>query len=651
MPETLTDPLLGRVVDGRYEIREHVANGGMATVYVAFDRRLEREVALKAMNQPLVDDDASREFVARFRREAKSSARLTHPGIVHVYDQGIDGELSYITMEYVRGENLRVRIAHDGTLTVGESLGLADAILDALAAAHRLGLVHRDVKPENVLIDTDGRARITDFGLARAVTEGGPSPETVIMGSPGYLAPELLARGESAPTMDVYAVGVMLFEMVTGRHPFTGESAIDIASRHVHEDIPAPSAFAPWLPTEFDDLVASLASRDPAERPADAAAALVMVRSTRALMDDPTLDRRADPPSGALAITSDPDATTILETPSAGATVALPIGIGRPFPAVGVANGALLDADPEAVEPEPVQRRAWWWVGAVAAIVILLGATGLWWYNAIGPGAYTTVPPVVDKSAEDATRILTSAGFTVTTEERTDDEVVEGSAIGTDPGAQQRAQKGTEVKLIISLGPKMTKIPSVVGVDESEANASLKAADLPIGEPTRTASDTVPKGEVMSSTPKAGETVRHDTPVTLEVSSGPAPITVPKVTGKTLEEAQAALLPFAMDVTVVHERTDKADKGIVFKQDPKADAAAHRTDPITITVSDGPPLVTADDYTGMKVEKARAAAEADGLTVSLYPKWPWSTKKNIIDQSITPGQQVEKGTTITLIYN
>src|SRR5690606_11346087 len=320
----------------------------MATVYLAFDRRLEREVALKAMHQPLVEDDASREFVARFRREAKSAARLTHPGIVHVYDQGIDGELSYLTMEYVRGENLRSRIAHEGTLPVGEALALADAILDALAAAHRLGLVHRDVKPENVLIDTDGRARISDFGLARAVTEVGSRADTVIMGSPGYLAPELLSMGSAGPSIDVYAVGVMLFEMVTGRHPFTGESSIEIASKHVHEDIPTPSTFAPWLPTEFDDLVGVLASRDPAERPADAAAALVLVRSTRAVMDDPTLDRRADPPSGAFAITRDPDATMVLDTPAAGATVALPVGIGRPFASTGVIDAELIDEDPDA---------------------------------------------------------------------------------------------------------------------------------------------------------------------------------------------------------------------------------------------------------------------------------------------------------------
>ena len=623
----------------------------MASVYIAFDKRLEREVALKAMHQPLVDDEASREFVARFRREAKSSARLTHPGIVHVYDQGVDGELSYLTMEYVRGENLRARIAHEGTLTVGEALGLTDAILDALAAAHRLGLVHRDIKPANVLIDTDGRARITDFGLARAVTEAGSNPDTVIMGSPGYLAPELLTRGEAAPTMDVYAAGVMLFEMVTGRHPFTGESAIDIASQHVHEDVPAPSTFAPWLPTEFDDLVAVLATRDPVERPADAAAALVLVRSTRALMDDPTLDRRADPPSGALAIQGDPDATTVLENPAAGATVALPIGIGRPFDTVGVFDGALLDADPEARDAEPTQRRGWWWVGAILAALIVIGGAALWWYNAAGPGAYTTVPTVVDKTAEGAQGVLELAGFVVSQELRNDDVVAEGFAISTDPGEQQRAQRGSTVTLFVSLGPKMTQIPSVVGGTEAQANATLKDAGFTVGAPTRTNSDTIPKGQVMSSEPQAGETVRHDSVITLTISDGPAPIKIPKVTGLTLDDAQIALAKDALVVTVVHERTDEAAAGIVFKQDPAADADGLRTAPITITVSDGPPLITVGDYVGMSYKDGVAAAKADGLNVSLYGQWPWSKKKTIVDQTIQPQQQVEKGTTITLKYN
>ena len=650
MSETLTDPLLGRVVDGRYEIRERVATGGMATVYVAFDKRLEREVALKAMHQPLIEDEASREFVARFRREAKSSARLTHPGIVHVYDQGVDGDLSYLTMEYVRGENLRSRIAHEGTLTVGESLALTDAILNALAAAHRLGLVHRDVKPENVLIDIDDRPRITDFGLARAVTEVNQNSDGVVMGSPAYLAPELVAHGHASAASDVYGVGMMLFEMVTGRQAFTGESAIDIAARHVHEDAPAPSTFAPWLPTEFDDLVAALCTRDPADRPADAAAALVLVRSTRALMDDPTLDRRADPPSGAITALADPDATTVLDTAAAGATVALPIGIGRPFAAVGDFDDDLLDEDPDAQAPEQNPRRAWWWVAAILAVLILLGGAFAW-YNAIGPGAYTTVTDVANKTQADAEAILGAAGFEVRVTTLNDDEVPQDSVIGTEPAGQERVEKGSTVTLIVSDGPKMTEVPPVVGQQVDAAVAALEAAEFTVGESEMVSSDTVPKGEVMGSTPKAGEVVRHDQIIVLTVSDGPAPAVVPDVMGMTEAEAKEALAKDAFDVTVLHERTDAAAAGIVFKQDPAANADAHRLDPISITVSDGPPLVPVGDYVGLSVKDAQAAAKEAGLKVTLYPKWPWSKKESIVDQSITPGQQVEKGTAITLVYN
>lgn len=649
MSETLTDPLLGRVVDGRYEIREHVATGGMAAVYVAFDRRLEREVALKAMHQPLEDDVASREFVARFRREAKSSARLTHPGIVHVYDQGMDGELSYLTMEYVRGENLRARIAHEGTLTVGEALALTDAILDALAAAHRLGLVHRDVKPENVLIDADGRARITDFGLARAINESAPQAESVVMGSPGYLAPELLSLGEATAAADVYAVGVMLFEMVTGRHPFTGESAIDIAARHVHEDVPPPSSFAPWLPTEFDDLVAILGSRDPSDRPADAASALALVRSTRALMDDPTLDRRADPPSGAFAISVDPDATTILDSAPTGATVALPIGIGRPFEPVGGLE--LVDDDPEALSPVAAPRRGWWWAASIIAVIIALTGSALWWYNAIGPGAFTTVPSVEGQTADEATRGLEAVGFVVTPESRNDDVVPEGWAITTEPEAQSRAEKGSDVTLIVSSGPKMTEVPTVVGSTEADAIADLKAAGFTVGESVREYRDTVAKDEVLASDPQAGELVRHDSVVVLTVSDGPEPVVMPNVVGEKLKDARATLDEYAFNVAVEHGRSNDVKKGEIFKQEPAADADAHRMDDVTIWVSDGPPLITVGDYVGVPYDEAVAAAKEAGLKVSVYGQWPWSSKETIVDQSIAPDQQVEKGSKITLRYN
>jgi serine/threonine protein kinase len=327
--------MLGRLVDGRYEVRERVAAGGMATVYLAFDKRLEREVALKVMHNRLANEPDGREFVHRFRREAKAAARLTHPGMVRVYDQGVDGEISYLTMEYVRGQNLRHRISREATIPVGEALAITEAVLDALAAAHRQGLVHRDIKPENVLLDDEGRPRVADFGLARAVTEVTSTATGTIMGTVAYLGPELVSRGQSDARTDVYSVGILLYEMVTGRQPFTGNSAIEVASRHVHEDVPPPSSHVPWLPPEFDHLVAAFAARDPASRPRDAVAALSLLRQTRAMMDDPTMARRADSPSGTIPVTRSEDDTTVFDATPSGSTVALPIGLGEPIADLG----------------------------------------------------------------------------------------------------------------------------------------------------------------------------------------------------------------------------------------------------------------------------------------------------------------------------
>ncbi|WP_156155958.1 Stk1 family PASTA domain-containing Ser/Thr kinase [Demequina phytophila] len=652
MSDTLTDPLLGRVIDGRYEVRERVAAGGMATVYLAFDRRLERDVALKVMHRHLEVDPNSREFVARFRREAKAAARLTHPGVVRVYDQGIDEDVSYLTMEYVEGENLRERMAHTGPLSLRESLTTVEHVLDALASAHRLGLVHQDVKPENVLIGEDGRPRVADFGLARAVTEVTSSTSGTILGTVAYLGPELITSGVSDARTDVYASGVLLYEMITGRQPHTGTTAIQVATKHVHEDIPAPSTVVAWLPPEIDELVASLTAREPDARPADAGDALQAVRRTAGLLDDPTLDRRADPPSGSTVAVRDSDATTVLAATPAGATVALPIGLGHPFPAVGTELAALPDDDPEAKSPVRTDRRAGWWIAAIVVAVVVLGGGGLWWYNSIGPGAYTTVPSVTAETQADAVRLLEGAGLVPDITKVFDDDIAEGIVIGTDPTAQARILEGGTVGVTVSKGPRMTTVPKLVGTSQDEAESQLAELELPLGEVTAAHSDTVPAGQVMSISPKAGQSVRHDTPVDLKVSDGPAPIDFPDVSGMTEDEARALLEgDYALTVIVEHARTEDAAKGEVFLQSPEAGAAGHRLDSITITVSDGPPLVTVDDYVGMKVQQAEKAAEADGLEVQLYPFWPWSSKGGVVDQSIVPGNQVERGTTITFKYN
>jgi serine/threonine-protein kinase len=648
---TLTDPLLGRVIDGRYEVRERVAAGGMATVYLAFDRRLERDVALKVMHPHLEIDPNSREIVARFRREAKAAARLTHPGIVRVYDQGVDADVSYLTMEYVEGENLRERMTHEGTLSLGEALTTLDHVLDALASAHRQGLVHQDVKPENVLIDPEGRPRVADFGLARAVTEVTASTSGTILGTVAYLGPELISNGQSDARTDVYAAGVLLYEMVTGRQPHTGATAMQVATKHVHEDIPAPSTVVPWLPPEIDALVESLTARDPDARPADAAAALQLVRQTRMVLDDPTLDRRADPPSGAHPTRVDPDATAVLDAPAAGSTVALPIGLGHPFPAVGQQLEAIPEDDPEAKEPQRTDRRAGWWIAAVLIAILALGGGGLWWYNSIGPGAYTTVPTVVGEKEADALTVLDGAGLIPSVEYTNDDEIPEGIVISTDPGAQGRIENGGTVVVTVSEGPRMSEVPNVVDAMRDEAENTLAELGFPLGEITETYSDTIPAGQVISMTPAAGETVRHDTPVALEVSGGPEPITFPDVRGMSEADAVAELGRYALDVSIERARTDDAPKGEVYLQSPEAGADGRRTDAITITVSEGPPLVTVSDYVGLGVEEAEQAAKDDGLKVELYSKWPWSSPNSIVDQSLVPGAEVEKNTSIVLVYN
>src|ERR671928_489685 len=262
------DPMIGRLVDGRYAVEARIARGGMATVYLALDRRLEREVALKVMHPHLADDP---QFTARFIREARAAARLPHPGVVAVFDQGEDHGLLYLAMEHLVGRTLREVLDEFGVLTPGEALDVLEPVLDALAAAHAAGIVHRDVKPENVLLTDDGRVKVADFGLARAASSVA-STSGVLMGTAAYLAPELIAHGVADARADVYAVGMMLFEMLTGRTPFSGDVPLRVAYRHVYEDVPPPSAVVGRLPEPLDVLVTAATSRDPGRRPADAAA-------------------------------------------------------------------------------------------------------------------------------------------------------------------------------------------------------------------------------------------------------------------------------------------------------------------------------------------------------------------------------------------
>ncbi|MCK9793341.1 Stk1 family PASTA domain-containing Ser/Thr kinase [Isoptericola sp. 4D.3] len=630
-----TDPLLGRLVDGRYEIVARVARGGMATVYRATDRRLDREVAIKVMHPHLADGVDGAAFVSRFRREARAAARLTHPGVVAVYDQGVDGDTSYLAMEYVPGTNLRRELHTSGALTLGRTLDVLAQVLAALAAAHRKGLVHRDVKPENVLVVGDGEGdvapdaavKVADFGLARAVTEVTTTTTGTVLGTVAYLAPEVITSGSCDARTDVYAVGVLAYELATGTLPYAGETPIQVAFHHVHEDLPAPSGRVDWLPGGLDALVGTFTARDPALRPADAGVALEAVETLRASLDPEVLSRRAEPAGPRAAEAAGPAAPGALAGGAEGTDVAegtdavdeIPTAFFQEVsPSAPSQPTDLLVEQPTEVYRRPSRRRravAW----ALTLVLVLAGGgLGTWWWFADGPGAWTSVPTgVAGVPADDARTTLERSGLDTTTSRAFHDDVPEGSVVTTVPAPGDRVRTDGSVELVVSRGVQMLTVPrELVGADRKDATAALKDAGFSVGEPTDAHDDEAPRGEVLDVSVAEGSRQRHDTVVTLTVSDGPAPVQVPQEVGKEKDAAVADLEGLGLVVKVGDpEYSEDVPKGHVLAQDPEQGATAHRTDTVTLTISQGPPLVEVPNVVGKRSEPARKALEKAGFEV------------------------------------
>lgn len=688
MGATVTDPLVGRLVDGRYEVVSRLARGGMATVYIAVDRRLDRDVALKVMHPHLADGASGADFIARFRREARTAARLAHPGLVSVFDQGVDGETSYLTMELVTGVNLRRRLAERGALSVGESLRIGEAVLDALTAAHRNGLVHRDVKPENVLLAAeDDRVKLADFGLARAVTEVTSTTTGTVLGTVAYLAPELVVRGSSDARTDVYATGILVYEMLTGRQPFTGTTPIQVAFQHVNTDVPAPSDLVPWLPSEVDELVTALTARDPADRPVDAAAALALLRRTRGALDPAILARHADvsPTIAAQQPASEQDdelpatyadaraeeagllpgsvldrdqqATATLATVAgAGTTVALPIGLGT---VAAPTNGAPGRVSPAPDAPVTTRRSRWRrWPALLLAVLLVAGvASGGWWYAEQGPGAYLTVPPITGQSEQRALAVLASHGLHGTRAEAYDDVAPVGQVFRAEPGVGQRVHKAGTVTYTVSLGVDLVTVPAgVVGAMQADAEKSLKAAGLTVAYGPEQWHDTAPVGSVLSASLPDGAVadpksqVKRGTTVTLSLSKGPAPVTVTTVVGGTLDQATAQLAADGLKVAPSEAFSDTVPAGTVMDQSPRAGSTAHRGDTVQVTVSKGPEMLPVPNVLQMKADKAKKALEDAGFTVTITYPLGGHPLNTVYDQ--TPaggnGKTAPHGSAITL---
>ncbi|TKT00361.1 Stk1 family PASTA domain-containing Ser/Thr kinase [Streptomyces lasalocidi] len=643
---TLQDPLVGQVLDGRYRVEARIAVGGMATVYRAVDTRLDRVVALKVMHPTLAADVS---FVERFIREAKSVARLAHPNVVQVFDQGADGAYVYLAMEYVAGCTLRDVLRERGALQPRAALDILEPVLAALGAAHRAGFVHRDMKPENVLIGDDGRVKVADFGLVRSV-DTVTSTTGAVLGTVSYLAPEQIEQGVTDARADVYACGVMLYETLTGAKPHHGDTPAIVLYKHLHEDVPPPSASVAGMAYELDELVATATARSPEVRPHDAVALLARVLEARAALTEEQLD--ALPPQARSAEHDNAeDRTSVIpraltvprRLPVNDDELRLPHG-SAPDPDAGLHRTSRL-ASPAPLPParRGVRPRL---LAVVTAVLLVFGVGAGFWY--INSGQFTKVPAVLTQTQAQAEERLGAAGLETKVKHAYSDTVKRGRVISTDPEPGARIRGNDTVTVTVSDGPETVEVPDLKGLRLDKARESLKSDGLEPGLVTRAFSDDVPKGFVVGSTPGAGTERRAGSAVALVVSKGEA-IDVPDVTGDDLDDARAELEKAGLKVEVADQQvTSEFDKGQVAAQSPGADSRAADGDTVTLTLSKGPEMVEVPDVVGASVDDATSLLEQSGFKVKEDRGLLGLFGDTVKDQSVDGGDTAPKGSTITI---
>lgn len=590
----------------------------MATVYVAHDLRLDRRLALKVMHPSLAQDPT---FVQRFINEAHSVAKLSHPNVVQVFDQGEDQGHVFLAMEYVPGQNLRDLLKEHGRLAPKQALNFMASVLAALGAAHQAGMVHRDVKPENVLISKDGRVKVADFGLARAVEQSnqGLTRTGTLMGTAAYLAPEQIEKGVADARSDVYAAGIMLYELLTGGQPHTGETPIAIAYQHVNEDVPRPSHFLPNLPPDVDALVTKATERDPRYRPSNAGQYLAKVLEVLRTLPD-TITGSAAAPLAPVAPQANSAATMTAPQLIAGGT-----GPGTENATMIVdMNGAGLDPVDyddydDGYDDYPEGGGSWFSrnrlmvVGAVV-MALVVGVAG-WWFLV---GRFEAVPDVVGLSPEAASEQIRGAGLVVDLSEETvySDEAAAGEVGGTDPQVGERLSPGDQVTVLLSKGPQEVSMPDLVGADVANALKDLEDLGFDaesIVQEEQDSPDNDP-GEVLDTSPEAGAQADREGTVTLTVSSG---IPVPSLAGEELEDAERTLNDLGLVAEVVEEESENIEEGTVISQSPDTGTNVGPGATVTLTVSSGPPEVDVPDVVGESIRDARKELEDAGFEVEV----------------------------------
>jgi eukaryotic-like serine/threonine-protein kinase len=608
------------IIDGRYRVLSRLGSGGMAEVYLAEDQLLGRQVAVKVLHQHFAEDQ---EFVERFKREASSAAGLSHPNIVGIFDRGEWNGTYYIAMEYVAGRSLKTIVREEGAMDPAAAIEIVVQILRGARFAHKRGVVHRDLKPHNVILDEEGRARVTDFGIARA----GASDMTLtgsIMGTAQYLSPEQAQGYAVTASSDLYSVGVILYELLTGTVPFDGDSPVAIAFKQVSAEPGPPSELRPGLPASLDAVVLRALAKDPSARYADADELIAALERERATLP---------------AFSGAPHATAIVG--------AAPPQAGRLPPA----GGALLMAPvaPYREDPAtpPERRRRALIITLIAALIAALAVLALLLFPA---AENVTVPGVVGQSETAATAKLKRAGLTAVPSLTSSASVEAGRVISQSPGAGAVVKKGARVTIVVSGGPASKPVPGVEGLTATAATAKLREAGFKPGTRSEPSSS-VPVGQVIGTEPPAGTDSLVGSHITLLLSSGPATVRAPDVLGQTLAAAEATLTNAGLSVGAVSHRTSATQAaGTVLAQSPSAGSSLHAGEKVSLVVAQASQQAVVPTVTGKSEALAAAALGEAGLTpkaVSATTTEPAQVGLVLI-QAPAAGSHVRKGATVTI---
>jgi eukaryotic-like serine/threonine-protein kinase len=625
------DSMTGQMIDGRYKVLSRLGAGGMADVFLAEDQQLGRKVALKLMYRRFSEDPG---FVERFRREAQAAAGLQHPNVVSVYDRGSYDDTYYIAMEYLPGRSLKQLIRQEAPLDPVRAINITLQILKAARFAHRRGVIHRDLKPHNVIIDESDHAKVTDFGIARAgasdMTETGS-----IMGTAQYLSPEQAQGLAVSPGSDLYSIGVILYELVTGRVPFDAESAVTIAIKHVSDAPPAPRSINPNVPPELEQVILWALNKNPTDRPTDADQFINALEQVKAMIES----GQGGPRTTSFASIGAAEAYGAADAYGA-------IDSDTSPPAVGVLAA---DEEPEdEEEPEEDRRRRWLIWGAVALLVLLL-AGGAAAYLLTRPEK-KLVPPVVNEQVSIAQAQLQNAGFQTNVINRTDPHP-SGTVIAQNPLGGTKANKNSTITLTVSQGPGNAAIPSVRFLKEADAKRAIKQAQLKVSRTQQVHSDVIPPGDATGTDPQAGQQVPIGSGVTLFISSGRPNVSVPDVVGQTESSARSELSNRGLTVAVQNQVSSTATPGNVLSQSPTANASVAPGSTVTIVVAQAPPKATVPNVKGQKQGPATNALTGAGFKVAVQQQDTSDPKqKGIVLDEIPAGNTSQtQGSTVTIV--